>query len=227
MTESAREVMGLSLQVAFWATLLLLPPAIACAWFLSRREFPGKSLVEACLYLPLVMPPVVTGYGLLCLLGIHSPIGQWLFSHFGLRLAFTWKGAVLVSMVMAFPLMVRSIRLSLDQMDRRLEEAARLLGAGPLRTFFRITLPLASPGILAGMILAFARSLGEFGATITFAGNIEGETRTLPLAIYSLLQRPGGDAEAMALVVPAVLLSLFALAASERMSRRERRETRT
>jgi molybdate transport system permease protein len=227
MTEYAREVMGLSVQVAFWATVLLLPPSVACAWFLSRREFPGKSLVEGCLYLPLVMPPVVTGYGLLCFLGIQSPVGQWLSENFGIRLAFTWKGAVLVSMVMAFPLMVRSIRLSLDQMDRRLEEAARLLGAGPIRTFCRITLPLALPGILAGMILAFARSLGEFGATITFAGNIEGETRTLPLAIYSLLQRPGGDADAMALVIPAVLLSLFALAASERMTRRERRETRT
>jgi molybdate transport system permease protein len=193
------------------------------AWVLARREFFGKTLVNGLVHLPLVVPPVVVGYLLLLLLGREGPLGGFLYDVFGITVAFTWKGAAVAAGVMAFPLMVRAMRLSLELVDRRLEAAARTLGAGRFDVFMTVTLPLMSPGILAGAILAFARSLGEFGATITFVANIPGETRTLPLALYSLVQTPGGEAGALRLVLLSVVLALVALGASEVLARRLRR----
>jgi molybdate transport system permease protein len=202
--------------------LLSLPLGVLTAWLLARREFPGKALFNGLVHLPLVVPPVVVGYLLLVLFGRRGPLGAWLYDSFGITLAFSWRGAALAAGVMAFPLMVRAMRLSLEAVDRRLEAAARTLGAGPLEVFVTITLPLMSPGILAGAILAFARSLGEFGATITFVSNIPGETRTLPLALYSLAQTPGGETGALRLALLAIVLALAALAASEVLARRLR-----
>jgi molybdate transport system permease protein len=216
------EAIGLSLRVATWATLGSLPFGIAAAWLLARYEFPGKSLLDAVIHLPLVVPPVVVGYVLLVLLGRRGAIGGWLYDSFGLTLAFSWRGAAIASAVIAFPLVVRAIRLSLEAVDRRLEAAARTLGAGAFEVFRSITLPLAAPGILAGAILGFARSLGEFGATITFVSNIPGETRTLPIALYGFTQVPGGEAAAARLVVLSVLIAFAALAASEILARRLR-----
>lgn len=216
------EALGLSLKVALWSVVASLPFGIAVAWLLGRREFFGKTLVDGLVHLPLVLPPVVVGYLLLVLLGRRGPLGSWLFETFGITLAFTWEGAALAAAVMAFPLMVRAMRLSFEAVDRKLETAARTLGASRLNVFLTVTLPLTLPGILAGAVLAFARSLGEFGATITFVSNIPGETRTLPLALYSLIQTPGGEAGAMRLAVLSVLLSLGALAASEFIARRLR-----
>jgi molybdate transport system permease protein len=216
------EAIGLSLRVATWATLGSLPFGIAAAWLLARYEFPGKSLLDAVIHLPLVVPPVVVGYVLLVLLGRRGAIGGWLYDAFGLTLAFSWRGAAIASAVIAFPLVVRAIRLSLEAVDRRLEAAARTLGAGAFEVFRSITLPLAAPGILAGAILGFARSLGEFGATITFVSNIPGETRTLPIALYGFTQVPGGEAAAARLVVLSVLIAFAALAASEILARRLR-----
>ena len=213
-------VLGLSARVAFCCAVAVSIPGIACGWLLARTRFPGKSLVDALLHAPLVMPPVVTGYLLLVLLGRRGLFGQFLFNHFGMTFAFTWKAAVIASAVMAFPLMVRAVRIAIEMADPKLEAAARCLGASPLRTFLTITLPLARPGIITGLVLAFARSLGEFGATIVFAGNIQGETRTLPLAVYSYMQSSGGDAAALRLVLVSILLSLGALVVSEIMSRR-------
>ncbi|MHB0935368.1 MAG: molybdate ABC transporter permease subunit [Armatimonadota bacterium] len=213
----------LSATVALWCALAVVVPGTLCAWLLARRQFAGKSLLDIVLHLPLVLPPVAVGYLLLVLFGTNGPIGGWLKQAFNLEIVFTWKAAVLASAVVAFPLMLRSARTSIELVDRRLEEAARTLGASPLRTLLTITLPLALPGIFAGMVLAFARSLGEFGATIIVAGNMLDETRTLPLALYSLLQRPGGDAGALRLVVIAILLSYGALALSELVARRLRR----
>jgi len=210
----------LSLRVAAVAVLTSLPLGIFVAWLLARRTFPGKILLDGLVHLPLVLPPVVVGYLLLVLFGRRGPVGAWLDQAFGITIAFTWKGAALAAAVMAFPLMVRAIRLSLEAVDRRLEAAARTLGASPAWVFLTVTVPLMLPGILTGTLLAFARSLGEFGATITFVSNIPGETRTLPLALFTFTQTPGGDASAVRLVVISAALALAALIASELLARR-------
>ena len=217
------EALGLSLKVSFWAVLVSLPFGVAVAWLLARRDFPGKLLLDGLVHLPLVVPPVVVGYLLLVTLGRRGLVGAWLHDSFGITLIFTWRGAAVAAAVMAFPLMVRAIRLGIEAVDRRLETAARTLGAGRGRVFTTVTLPLALPGILSGVVLAFARCLGEFGATITFVSNIPGETRTLPVAIYSVLQAPGGEEAAARLTVISVVLALAALAVSELLSRRVRR----
>ena len=218
------EALILSLRVALWCVIVSLPIGIATAWLLARKRFPGHLLLSAVVYAPLVVPPVVVGYLLLVLLGRRGVVGSWLYETFGITVAFTWQGAAIASAVMGFPLMVRAIRLSLDAVDRRLEDAARTLGAGRWRTWLSITLPLTAPGILAGAVLAFARSLGEFGATITFVSNIPGETRTLPLALYSVLQQPGGDVPAMRLAILSLLLAIVAIAGSELLARRMRKQ---
>ncbi|WP_209024095.1 molybdate ABC transporter permease subunit [Xanthomonas arboricola] len=211
---------GLSLKVAIVAAIASLPPGIACGWLLARRRFPGKALLDALLHLPLVMPPVVTGYALLVVLGTQGPVGSWLLEHLGIQFAFRWTGAALACAVMGFPLMVRAIRLSIEATDRRLEAAAATLGAGPWRVFFSITLPLAWPGLVAGMVLAFAKALGEFGATITFVSNIPGETQTLSSAIYGLMQVPGMESGVCRLAGVALAISLAALLLSEWLVRR-------
>ena len=216
------EALALSLRVALWSVLTSLPVGLLVAWVLARREFFGKSALNAIVHLPLVLPPVVVGYLLLVLLGREGPLGRLLYDLFGVGLPFTWEGAALAAAVMAFPLMVRAMRLSLESVDQRLEAAARTLGAGPTGVFLTITLPLMAPGIVVGALLGFARSLGEFGATITFVANIPGETRTLPLALYTLTQTPGGEGAALRLTALSVALSLAALAASEYAARRLR-----
>ena len=213
----------LSLRVALWAMLGSLPLGVGLALLLARGRFWGKSLLNAVVHLPLVMPPVVTGYILLLLFGRKGPLGRLLAEMLGIVVAFRWTGAALACAVMGLPLMVRSIRLSLDAVDRRLEAAAGTLGAGPLWVFATITLPLILPGILAGMILSFARALGEFGATITFVSNIPGETQTLPTLIYTLIQVPGGDLAAFRLTLVSIAISLAALFASEALSERATR----
>jgi molybdate transport system permease protein len=213
----------LSARVALCATALCLPLGIAVSWLLARRHFPGKVLLEVLVQLPMVLPPVVPGYLLLVLLGTQGLIGRWLHESFGITLAFTWKGAVLASAVMAFPLMVQPVRLAFRMIDRRLEQAATTLGAPPWRAFFTITLPLAVPGIIAGAVLCFSRSLGEFGATMAFVGNIPGETRTLPLAIYTYMHVPGGEAPALRLVYLSLAVSCVALLAAYAISRRAER----
>lgn len=220
------DIVLLSLKVAACCVLVLLLPAIAMAWLLARKQFWGHAVVDALVHLPMVLPPVVLGYMLLVLLGRRGWIGSWLYEQFHIQLTFHWWGAVIASAVMAFPLMVRAIRQALMQVNPLLEQAAQTLGATPIKTFFSITLPLSYHGVLTGGILAFSRSLGEFGATITFAGNLEGETRTLPLAIYSLTQSPEGDAAALRLVVLSVLVSMFALLASQWLERRLLRSQR-
>ena len=216
------EALVLSLEVSSWAVACSLPVGIIVAWILARREFPGKTLLNGLVHLPLILPPVVVGYVLLILLGRRGLIGAWLHDAFGISVAFTWQGAALAAAVMAFPLLVRAIRLSIETIDTRLEQAARTLGAGPFRVFLTITLPLTLPGILTGLILAFARCLGEFGATITFVSSIPGETRTMPLALYALVQTPDGEVGAMRLVVISVVLAFAALIASEFIARRVR-----
>ena len=215
----AAQAVQLSLRVAFWAMLWSLPFGLATAVVLARGRFWGKSLFDGFVHLPLVMPPVVTGYLLLLLFGSNGPLGRF-FAAFGVVFAFRWTGAALAAGVTAFPLMVRAMRLSLEAVDRRLEEAAGTLGASRIFAFLLVTLPLMMPGIVAGMVLSFARSLGEFGATITFVSNIPGETRTIPLAIYTLTQTPGGDPAALRLTGVAVILSLMALIASEFLARK-------
>ena len=212
----------LSLRVAFWSVLISLPFALFFSWLLSRRDFFGKTLLDGIIHLPLVLPPVVIGYVLLVLLGRKGLIGEWLYEVFNVSVTFKWEGAAIASAVMGFPLLVRAIRLSLESINQGLEKAARTLGAGPIRVFLTITLPLISPGILTGVILAFARSLGEFGATITFVSNIPGETRTLPLALYAFTQVPGGDSMALRLTVISVVLALVSLFFSELLARRVR-----
>ncbi len=219
-TDLELEAIRLSLRVAFWSVACSLPVAIAVAWLLARTRFPGKILLDGLVHLPLVVPPVVVGFILLVLFGRRGPIGAWLYDSFGITIIFTWKGAALAAAVMAFPLMVRAIRLSLEAVDRRLEAAARTLGASSLDVFMTVTLPLMMPGILVGVVLAFARSLGEFGATITFVSNIPGQTRTIPVAIYTLTQTPDGDVGALRLSIIAVILALIALVASELLARR-------
>jgi molybdate transport system permease protein len=210
----------LSLRVAAVSTLVALPFGLAIATLLARKEFWGKALLDAVVHLPLVLPPVVTGYLLLISFGRRAPIGAFLDEHFGIVFSFRWTGAALACGVMAFPLMVRAIRLSIEAIDRRLEDAANTLGANPAWTFVTVTLPLALPGVVAGMMLAFARALGEFGATITFVSNIPGETQTISAAIYTLMQVPGGDADALKLVIVAIVISFAALLASEWFARR-------
>jgi molybdate transport system permease protein len=214
------EALLLSAKVAIFCTLVICIPGVAVAWLLAKKSFIGKSLLDSIVHLPLVLPPVVPGFLLLLLLGNQGLIGKWLQATFGINIAFTWIGAVIASAVMAFPLMVRSARLAINQVDAGLEAAAQSLGAHPLRVFFTITLPLALPGIVTGLILAFSRSLGEFGATITFVGNIEGETRTLPLAIYTYTQVPGGDMAAIRLVILSMIIALGALMISDLLERR-------
>ncbi len=220
LTHAEIEALSLSIKVAAVCTLLIIVPAILVAWLLAKKEFFGKSLLDGLVHIPLILPPVVPGFLLLMLLGSQGLVGHWLKQHFGITIAFTWLGAAIASAVMGFPLMVRSTRLAMSQIDRKLELAAQSLGASQWRVFFTITLPLAMPGIVTGLILAFSRSLGEFGATITFVGNIEGETRTLPLAIYTYTQMPGGDMIAMRLVVISILIALSALIVSNLLERR-------
>ena len=210
----------LSLKVGVVATLVATPFGVAIAWLLARYDFWGKSILDALVHLPLVLPPVVTGYLMLLTFGRRGMIGGWLAEHLGLVFAFRWTGAALACGIMSFPLLVRPIRLSIEAVDRRLVDAARSLGAGRLRAFLTVTLPLSTPGILAGCVLGFARSIGEFGATITFVSNIPGETRTLPLAIYSGLQVPGAEAMVTRLALISVGLSIAALLASEWLVRR-------
>lgn len=212
----------LSLRVATVCVAVTLVPGVTAGWLLARVRFPGKAIVDACLHLPLVLPPVVVGYILLLLLSPRGMVGGWL-GNVGVSVAFTWWAAVLASAVMGFPLLVRAVRLTIELVDVRLEQAARTLGASPWRVWWTVTLPLAMPGVLTGAVLAFARSLGEFGATVMFAGNIEGETRTLPLALYTYTQVPGGDGAAMRLAMLSILLAFAALLASEWLARRMRR----
>lgn len=210
----------LSLKVAGYATVWLLPIGILLAWLLARSSFVGKGLIDSLVHLPLVLPPVVVGYLLLISMGRKGWLGQWLYQVFGINFSFSWRGAVLACMVIALPLMVRSIRLSLESVDRKLEQAARTLGASPVRVFFTITLPLTLPGILTGVMLAFARSLGEFGATISFVSNIPGETQTIPLAMFTFLETPGSEMQAARLCVISIAIALGSLFASEWLSRR-------
>ncbi len=220
LSPAEANALWLSLKVALVATILTLPLGLLLAYALARGRIVGKSVLDALIHLPLVAPPVVTGFALLLLFGARGPIGSWLHDVFGLTLAFRWTGAAVASAVMGLPLMVRPIRLSLEAVDRRLERAATTLGAPPLWRLMTVTLPLAFPGVLAGLVLCLARSFGEFGATITFVGSIEGETRTLPLQIYSLLQTPGGEAAALRLTLLSVAIAFVALLASEWLARR-------
>jgi molybdate transport system permease protein len=223
LTAGESEALRLSLAVATRSVACSLPPAIALAWVLTRRRFVGRTLVDAVVHLPLVLPPVVIGYSLLLIFGARGVIGSWLASAFGIELVFTRNGAALATAVMSFPLMVRAMRISLENVDRGLEDAARTLGARGLDRFATITLPLMLPGILAGMVTAFSAALGEFGAVITFVSNIPGETRTLPLALYTALQQPGGEHAAARLAGLSLALGLAGLLLSEWLARRLRR----
>jgi molybdate transport system permease protein len=217
------DALRLSLTVAAMSVLCSLPAAVLVAWLLTRARFPGRVLFDAFVHLPLVLPPVAVGYVLLVLFGTRGPLGHWLYLHYGIELAFSAKGAALATAVMTFPLMVRAIRISLDNVDRGLEATARTLGAGAIDRFATITLPLMLPGILAGAVMAFAAGLGEFGAVITFVANIPGQTRTLPLALYTAIQSPAGDALAARLAIISFTLGLGGLLAAEWLARRLRR----
>jgi len=219
ISETGWTAISLTLRIAVVATLVATPLGIAIAWLLSRRNFPGKIVVEALVHLPLVLPPVVTGYLLLLTFGRHGAVGQVL-ADLGIVLAFRWTGAALACGIMGFPLLVRPIRISFEAIDLRLEQAATTLGASPWNVFVTVTLPLALPGIIAGMVMCFAKALGEFGATITFVSNIPGETQTISSAIYALIQTPNGDAAALQLIVVSVLISFAALMISEWFARR-------
>jgi molybdate transport system permease protein len=223
LSPAETEALLLSLSVALRSVLVSLPLAVLAAWILTRARFPGRTLLDAFVHLPLVLPPVAVGYVLLLLFGVRGPLGGFLSGHFGIQLAFTTAGAALATAVMTFPLMVRAIRLSLENVDRGLEQAARTLGAGAWDRFFSITLPLMLPGILAGIVTAFAAGLGEFGAVITFAANVPGVTRTLPLALYTAMQSPNGDAVALRLAILSFALGLLGLLAAEVLVRRARR----
>ncbi len=221
------QAVRLSVWVATWATLAGLPFAVATAWLLARGRFWGRQLLNAVVHLPLVLPPVVTGYLLLRGFGRQGPIGHWLEDHLGVVFAFRWTGAALACAVMGFPFAVRAIRLSLESVDRGLEQAAGTLGASPLQVFTTVTLPLIRPGVTAGAILCFAKAMGEFGATITFVASIPGETQTLPSAIYAYTQVPGGDGPALRLLLVSVAISLGALLVSELLAQRVTRRTRS
>jgi molybdate transport system permease protein len=227
LSDAETEALWLSLTVATRSVLFSLPLAVLAAWVLARGRFPGKTVFDGLVHLPLVLPPVVVGYLLLLGFGTRGPIGHFLYDNFGVRLAFTSAGASLATAVMSFPLMVRAIRLALEAVDRNLEDAARTLGAGALDRFASITFPLMLPGVLAGAVVAFAASLGEFGAVITFASNIPGETQTLPLAIYQAIQTPGGDAMAARLATLSIVLAFSGLIAAEFFARRIRAMTTT
>jgi len=218
LTQAEGSALWLSLQVGLWSVAFTAVPGVLCGWWLARHEFRGKSLVNALVHAPMVLPPVVVGYALLYLLGRQGPIGAWL-DRIGVQLTFTLGAAVVAAAAMGFPLLVRSVRLAVELVDPRLEQAAATLGASPARVFRTVTLPLAMPGVLTGLVLCFARSLGEFGATIIFAGNLEGETRTLPLALFTALQSPEGDALAARLALISFTLSFLALLASEWIAR--------
>jgi molybdate transport system permease protein len=220
LSPEAWQAVTLSLRVSFWATLLSLPLGVLAAVALARWAFPGKALLNGVVHLPLILPPVVTGYLLLLAFGRMGPVGGLLHDWFGVTLAFRWTGAALAAAVMSFPLMVRAIRLSVEAVDPKLEQAAATLGASRPVVFLTVTLPLILPGIIAGAVLAFAKAMGEFGATITFVSNIPGETQTIPSAIYAFLQVPGGDASAVRLVVISILLAMGALILSEVLARR-------
>jgi len=222
LSEYEWQAVFLSLKVSSLSVVCSLPLGILMSWILVRCRFPGKSLLDSIIHLPLVLPPVVIGYLLLVVMGRRGVVGQWLYDWFGFSFSFSWHGAVLASAVVAFPLMVRAIRQSLEAVDPKLELAARTLGASPWRVFFTITLPLSVPGVIVGVVLAFARSLGEFGATITFVSNIPGETRTIPLAMYTLIETPGAESAAARLCVLAILLSLAALLISDWLAKRSR-----
>ena len=226
LTPEQLTAISLSLRVGFTATVCSLPFAVLVAFVLARGNFPGKTLLDAVVHLPLVLPPVVTGLVLLLLFGRRGPIGAFLLEHFNIVFAFRWTGAALAAGVMGFPLMVRAIRLSIEAVDPRLEQAAATLGAPPLAVFFLVTLPLAAPGLMAGAVLGFAKALGEFGATITFVSNIPGETRTIPAEIYLLTQTPGGDRDAIVMSAVAAALAIGALVVSEFLARRMRIGTR-
>jgi molybdate transport system permease protein len=223
LSPAESDALRLSLQVAARSVGFSLPLAVLVAWILTRARFPGRSVLDAFVHLPLVVPPVAVGYVLLVLFGINGAIGGWLHDRLGIQLAFTTDGAALATAVMTFPLMVRAIRLSLENVDVGLEAAAHTLGAGPWDRFFTITLPLMLPGVLAGAVTAFAAGLGEFGAVITFASNVPGVTRTLPLALYTAIQSPSGDAMAMRLATISIILGLLGLLAAELIARRVRR----
>ena len=223
LTPGESEALWLSLDVAMRSVVFSLPVAVLSAWVLTRQHFVGRTLLDAFVHLPLVLPPVMVGYLLLLVFGSHGVIGAWLLQAFGIRLVFSRSGAALATAVMSFPLMVRAMRISLENVDRGLEDAARTLGARPVDRFATITLPLMLPGILAGSITAFSAALGEFGAVITFVSNIPGETRTLPLALYSALQSPGGDAAAARLACVSLALGLGGLLLSEWLARSVRR----
>lgn len=224
LTDEERTALLLSLKVALWATAASLPVAVAVALLLARGRFWGKALLNGVVHLPLVLPPVVTGYVLLLLFGRQGPIGAFLAEQLGIVFAFRWTGAALACAVMGFPLMVRAMRLSIEAVDRRLEQAADTLGASPVWVFLTVTLPLSLPGLIAGTVLGFAKAMGEFGATITFVSNIPGETQTLPSAIYALTQVPGGDAGALRLTIISIIVSMGALLISELLARRAERE---
>ncbi|MEF1173891.1 molybdate ABC transporter permease subunit [Vibrio sinaloensis] len=213
------EALMLSLKVAMYSVLWLIPIGIFFAWVLAKKQFVGKSLVDSFIHLPLVLPPVVIGYLLLITLGRQGVLGQWLYNALGVSFSFSWKGAVVACLVVSLPLMVRSVRLSLENVDTKLEQAAATLGASPLKVFFTITLPLTVPGIITGTMLSFARSLGEFGATISFVSNIPGETQTIPLAMYSFIETPGSEMEAMRLCVISIVIALASMIASEALTR--------
>ena len=223
LSPAETEAIYLSLKVAFWAVTISLPFGIGAAWCLARLSFPGKRFVDVILHLPLVVPPIVVGYLLLLTFGRQGAVGSWLYDVFGISVAFSWQGAAIAAAVMAFPLMVRAIRLSIEAVDIRLEQAARTLGARPLDVFFNITLPLTGSGIMVGIILAFARALGEFGATITFVSTIPGETNTLPLTLYTLAQVPGSEAAALRLVVISLVIAFVSMFASEIIARKVRK----
>ncbi|EEZ89595.1 molybdenum ABC transporter, permease protein [Vibrio harveyi 1DA3] len=220
MTELEYQALMLSLKVGAYAVVWLIPLGVALAWLLSRKEFIGKSILDSLIHLPLVLPPVVIGYLLLISLGRQGVLGNWLFEHFGLVFSFNWKGAVIACIVVALPLMVRSVRLSLDNVDPKLEHAASTLGASPFKVFLTITLPLTIPGIITGTMLSFARSLGEFGATISFVSNIPGETQTIPLAMYNFIETPGAEMEAARLCIISIILALSTLMISEWLNRK-------
>lgn len=224
LSSAETEAVRLSLEVASRSVLFSLPLAVLVAWTLTRVRFPGRTLFDAFVHLPLVLPPVAIGYVLLLLFGTRGPIGKWLLDTFGIEFAFSTSGAALATAVMTFPLMVRAIRIALENVDRGLEAAARTLGAGPLDRFATITLPLMLPGILAGAVTAFAAGLGEFGAVITFVSNIPGETRTLPLALYTAIQSPNGEAMAARLAIISFVLGLAGLLIAEAFARRMRRQ---
>lgn len=222
-TPAELQAVWLSLKVASVAMAFSLVPAIGVAWVLSRHRFWGRSVLNTLVHLPLVVPPVVTGYALLRVFGQRGVVGAWLHAHGGFQFSFRWTGAALAAGVMAFPLIVRAVQLGIDNVDRQIEEAAATLGASPWKVFLSVTLPLALPGLAAGLAIGFAKALGEFGATITFVSNIPGETQTLALAIYSQLERPGGDAPAMRLAWLSIGISVLALFASEALGRSLRR----